>query len=246
MKTPTPDYRVRWLARALAFTQLGASLVSCAQPGFECGREVPGKPGTFRRCDRSNEVCICYTNSCAVAVPKEDPNTPIDAGSAEPTYCTSGYRYVKQPFASKDVAGQCVEQWQLELSGDAGKLDQAKGQLMCPGAPQTPQPDDPTTSGTPDSGGSSVSQPDSDIPKDAAFPDGAQTQTSASPVSSASDANASTGSSSNLADAEVVSSNSGESMASATGMSAITGDSLGSASNVTSQTGDDASVGSSL
>src|SRR5690606_14828327 len=140
--------RLRESVRSLAWLPLTVAFTSCTQPGFECGREVPGKPGTFRRCDRSNEVCVCYTNSCAKAVPTADPyaqrqsdagdSSPLESASATdepPTYCPSGYRYVEAPFAAASVANTCVEQWQLALSGDAGLLDQAKGQLMCPGAP---------------------------------------------------------------------------------------------------------------
>jgi hypothetical protein len=113
--------------------------VGCAETGFECGREVPGKPGTIRRCDRANEVCVCLTNSCArrVSVGPVRSNTS-DAGEARQQSCPSGWLYVKSPFARADVAGECVPQSHLDLSGDAGIKDFAKGELICPGSPITP------------------------------------------------------------------------------------------------------------
>src|SRR5688572_22815717 len=111
MKTLTLTSALQWSIQASAWLQLAVGLTACAQPGFECGREVPGKPGTFRRCDEFNEICVCYTNSCAKVVPKVDPHAKVqpaveadagnDAGAptrpktdGTPEFCASGYRYV--------------------------------------------------------------------------------------------------------------------------------------------------------
>jgi hypothetical protein len=132
----------RWLCLPL----LGWALGGCAESGFECGREVPGNSGTFRRCDRSNEVCICYTNSCArrVAVtpdgglPSSQPS-PSSAPEAKVDTCPTGLEYVDAPFAHKDLKGQCVPQAHLDLSGELGIKSFADGELVCPGAPTTPR-----------------------------------------------------------------------------------------------------------
>jgi hypothetical protein len=138
----------RHLAIALtALAGAGALASGCAETGFECGREVPGKPGTFRRCDRENEVCVCHTNSCAKRVSQGtfSDNASLEGEAAQPT-CPSGWQYVEAPFARSDVAGKCVPQSHVQLSGDAGLKDFSEGQLICPGSPISPpaSPSPPT------------------------------------------------------------------------------------------------------
>lgn len=124
-----------------------ALISSCADNGFECGREVPGKPGTFRRCDRADEICVCHTNSCArsvAAAPEGDAGTSFAPDLPPPDRCPSGWRYVESPFARSDLAGSCVTQSQIDLGGgkDKGLLSFAEGELVCPGSPVTPTPVD--------------------------------------------------------------------------------------------------------
>lgn len=132
-----------WARRlALALTALagaGALASGCAETGFECGREVPGKVGTFRRCDRENEVCVCHTNSCAKRVSQGavSDNASREGEAAQPT-CPSGWLYVESPFARSNLAGKCVPQSHLQLSGDAGLKDFSEGELICPGSPISP------------------------------------------------------------------------------------------------------------
>lgn len=267
----------RWSIQALAWLQLTIGLTACAQPGFECGREVPGKPGTFRRCDEFNEICVCYTNSCAEVVPKVDPHPKAqpavepDAGNdasapappktdGKPEFCASGYRYVDAPFASKP--NTCVEQWELDLSGDAGILDQAKGELMCPGAPRTPTPDDSTSRDAPDSGAHSSSNtvPDA-MTLDPTMPDAAPNGTVSTDTTSSSSATATDATSSSvesLAQTSSLQSSSSDSLPTDAG-TVVTGESTArsvdasvsaadssSASNASVSNGLDASPGSSL
>lgn len=93
----------------------------CQGDGFECGRYVPGTD-TVRRCDRSLEICVCATNSCARQVSPGDEQTGNagdsqgGAGEKEPAgTCKSGYRYVEAPFAKRALAGQCVPPLDLAL-----------------------------------------------------------------------------------------------------------------------------------
>lgn len=252
--------RLRESVHSLAWLPLAMGLTTCAQPGFECGREVPGKPGTFRRCDRSNEVCVCYTNSCAKAVPKADPYSKpklqSDAGDSSPpgstpgtdeppTHCPSGYRYVDAPFAAASVANTCVEQWQLALSGDAGLLDQAKGQLICPGAPQTPKPHETTSTDAPnnDAGNSSSAATDA-MTLDPTLPDSAP-----SDAASSSESTAQTSSQTTSSDAEPndpTTFGTGETTVTSFDASASTADTLSSVSNVSTPNDLDSSLGGSL
>lgn len=257
---------LQWSIQASAWLQLAVGLTACAQPGFECGREVPGKPGTFRRCDEFNEICVCYTNSCAKVVPKVDPHpktqpeAKADAGGSSnstetepsgiPEFCPSGYRYVDAPFASTPNA--CVEQWQLELSGDAGLLDQAKGQLMCPGAPETPKPEDPTSTGAPDSGAGSSSNtvPDAmtqaPTTPDAAQSSGAHTDAASSGGEPTDQTSSSQASSADSTPTGSTTSATEEQTTSSSDASVGTSDSSVVSSDVAAPGQPDASLGSSL
>jgi hypothetical protein len=125
-------------------------LPACAEQGFECGREVPGQAGVFRRCDRAGEVCICATNSCARRVARSAGDAGAeDAGQtransrepgipeAEVEECPSGLLYVAAPFARPDLADKCVPEEHRQLSTPAGVLSFAEGELICPGSPVT-------------------------------------------------------------------------------------------------------------
>lgn len=67
------------------------------RPGFECGTPSELDEHVVQRCTRADEVCVCATRSCAVAEPQ---------GTSD--RCSSGYRYVGQPFADATLAGECV------------------------------------------------------------------------------------------------------------------------------------------
>ncbi len=155
----------RCLALSLmALVGAGALGSGCSESGFECGREVPGKAGTFRRCDRANEVCVCHTSSCARRVIKGAiSNNTSEAGEAAQPSCPSGLQYVKSPFARRDLASKCVPVSHLELGGgDAGLQDFAEGELICPGAPISPGlPQEPPAT----SGDSGPPEPDAGQPQ---------------------------------------------------------------------------------
>lgn len=102
-----------WRVHFLCVVACCAVLAGCKQQGFECGTPASDDPDVITRCDRSQEVCICATRSCAKRVPvPEHPPSGLDAGvdaAVDPdAICDSGLRYVEKPFAHKDWAGKCV------------------------------------------------------------------------------------------------------------------------------------------
>lgn len=84
-------------------------LIGCAtRDGFQCGTPLPSDSDVIRRCSEPHEICVCATLSCAARVrPSED----VDAGG-----CASGYRYVKVPYAARDIAEGCVPK--VDLGSD--------------------------------------------------------------------------------------------------------------------------------
>jgi hypothetical protein len=116
------------------------SMPGCQGEGFECGRPVDGT-SDVRRCDRSLEICVCATNSCArrVGPAADEANAGAGTdGSPDPAVeCESGFRYVEAPFARRAIAGQCVPPIALDPAHDL-KHDTPSGTL-CPGA-ELPEP----------------------------------------------------------------------------------------------------------
>lgn len=122
-------------AAALLFAPL-LSMPGCQGEGFECGRPVDGT-SDVRRCDRSLEICVCATNSCArrvgpAASDDGDAGADADSSQADAVECESGFRYVEAPFARRAIAGQCVPPGHLNPSHDL-RHDTPNGTL-CPGA----------------------------------------------------------------------------------------------------------------
>ncbi len=78
---------------------LVGSQVSCERQGFECGTPVDLENEIIQRCTRPDEICICATHSCAVAVP---------SSVAQGEEGDSRYRYVASPFAAPNLAGEWV------------------------------------------------------------------------------------------------------------------------------------------
>lgn len=121
---------------SLPLLLLAGSVGGCQQEGFECGRVIAGT-STVRRCDRTLEICICATGSCAKQVedldnlPSGDAGTAGEGGEAgspssgppsrelkcdKQHRCETGYRYVEAPFARKDLAGCCVPPLDMQLT----------------------------------------------------------------------------------------------------------------------------------
>lgn len=87
---------------------LGISLCAygCDAPrGFECGSPLPSDPVVIRSCTGANQVCVCATRSCAVAVHVASSDGGGGAQAYDP--CPSGLRYIDSPFARTPLA--CVE-----------------------------------------------------------------------------------------------------------------------------------------
>jgi hypothetical protein len=141
-----PRARLVLLAGLMAVSPIGA----CEQePGFECGRLVPGT-STIRRCDRALEVCVCATNSCArrVGFTDAEQGSLSDGGSGYAGEATAkawgdcrgpgetGYVYAEAPYARDDLAGKCVPEIHLRL-GDIVPSKEAPGP-GCPGQFELP------------------------------------------------------------------------------------------------------------
>ncbi len=135
--------RASGVASLLALAVMGVD--GCQGDGFDCGRPV-GDSDVVRRCDRSLEICVCATNSCAkrVSTPPESDGG-VDAGTGSGG-CESGYAYVETPFAKREIAGKCVPPSDLELAPTIA--NDAPSGTLCPGAVLPPDAGSGGTGGT--------------------------------------------------------------------------------------------------
>lgn len=104
----------------------------CREVGFECGQPLPNDSAKFRRCDRSQEVCICATGGCAKPLVTLDE---IDWGKQHD--CGSKLLYVDDLFGGP-LAGQCVDG--AHARADL-VLSNAEAGHACPNVVITPKPD---------------------------------------------------------------------------------------------------------
>lgn len=134
------------------------TIAGCGRDGFECGVAAATGDDAIRRCDGAAQTCICATHSCA----RVDTDPPSDGATTSGTstgtgdstsgadgdfddecaeerskgHCDSGYRYLSQPFASRQWACKCVLAADIEAKVDANAENP-----RCPDA-------DTTTTGT--------------------------------------------------------------------------------------------------
>lgn len=127
-----------YLVAAFIALALGAVLggVSCARQGYACGEVTLLNSSDVRRCDGTNEVCVCATQSCARRTYDLEKASGEKSGSCpdgrEPNdgrACDSGYRYLNMPFAAENWAGCCVDTRHSEVLVENDAKDP-----LCPGA----------------------------------------------------------------------------------------------------------------
>lgn len=129
--------------------------------GYACGEGTPNNGNEVRRCDGTDEACICATQSCArktYAMEKVGNATgggcPDGREPNDGKVCDSGYRYLNAPFADETWAGCCVAP--IHANPETIVANDAKSGL-CPGALALPDAGEDGGSSSSSSSGSSSS-----------------------------------------------------------------------------------------